>query len=146
MKNNCRSRIRRQNSLRGNVRSLKIKKSKHSTKYYLTIESTSFVSIVLDLRYDKAMIHCPQPCSTMDISLGYPILSTNQVPKEASMKLYFKSMVTVRKSVLTYNFTSMLAEIGGHIGLLLGFSLLDLTRIIDHFLIFSNCKCCHKEH
>lgn len=61
------------------------------------------------------------------------------------MKLYFKSLVTVRNSVLTYTQTSMIAEIGAYIGLLLGVSLLDLTKFINH-LFLSNVthltKCC----
>ena len=48
----------------------------------------------------------------------------------AYAKLYFKSQVQVQRSVLSYSETSLLAEVGGYIGLLLGFSLLDVARIL----------------
>ena len=38
---------------------------------------------------------------------------------------------TVKKSVLVYKETQLMAEIGGYIGLILGFSLLDLGKLLQ---------------
>lgn len=77
----------------------------------------------------EAMATCGMPCSNMGIIFGYPVLDQT-VPNEAYVKLYFKSHVNVRRNILAYSATNLWAEVGGYIGLLLGFSLLDLTKLI----------------
>ena len=75
---------------------------------------------------------CGIPCSIMDINFGYPTIDTNFI-NEAYVKLYFKMAVNVKTSILAYSSLSFLAEVGGYIGLLLGFSLLDLSKVIQNF-------------
>jgi hypothetical protein len=81
----------------------------------------------------------------MGISFGYPFLATNdEASNEAYVKLYFKSQISVSRSVLSYNQVSLMAEVGGYIGLLLGFSLLDLTKIFKQLFLSTysnNSKC-----
>ena len=67
----------------------------------------------------------------MDIIFGIPIISDIDNSKKSTMKMYFKKMIQVRRSYLAYSIISMFAEIGGYLGLLLGYSLLDLTNILD---------------
>ena len=74
--------------------------------------------------------NCLTPCATMDIIFGIPIIEMDN-PKKSTMKMYFKKMIQVRRSYLAYSIISMFAEIGGYLGLLLGYSLLDLTNILD---------------
>ena len=40
--------------------------------------------------------------------------------------------VNVQRSILAYSTLSFLAEVGGYIGLLLGFSLLDLSKLVHN--------------
>ena len=78
--------------------------------------------------------NCLTPCATMDIIFGIPIISVDidkNNPKQSTMKMYFKKMIQVRRSYLAYSIISMFAEIGGYLGLLLGYSLLDLTNILN---------------
>ena len=78
--------------------------------------------------------YCDNPCATMGISFGYPEHHAQYNPSDKSFaKFYFKSQINVRRSVLSYTGSSMLAEIGAYLGFLLGFSLLDVTAIIRHF-------------
>ena len=77
--------------------------------------------------------NCLTPCATMDIIFGIPIISDIDNPKKSTMKMYFKKMIQVRRSYLAYSIISMFAEIGGYLGLLLGYSLLDVTNILDKF-------------
>ena len=78
--------------------------------------------------------YCDNPCATMGISFGYPEHHAQYRPSDKSFaKFYFKSQINVRRSVLSYTGSSMLAEIGAYLGFLLGFSLLDVTAIIRHF-------------
>lgn len=84
---------------------------------------------------------CRTPCTTMGITLGYPIYAKNEVPSESYLKFYFKSRVNVRKSVVAYSGTSLMAEVGGYIGLLLGFSLLDLTKLVKNMFNLNKVTC-----
>ena len=47
------------------------------------------------------------------------------------IKVYLKTATKVKKSVLDYSGISMVAEIGGYTGLLLGISLVHLTAVLD---------------
>lgn len=78
----------------------------------------------------ESLVKCGMPCSTMGIIFGYPILDNNS--NEAFVKMYFKSHVNVRRNILAYSATNLWAEVGGYIGLLLGFSLLDLTKLVKN--------------
>ena len=76
----------------------------------------------------------------MDINFGYPIIDTTNID-EAYVKLYFKMAVQIHKNILAYSTLSFLAEVGGYIGLLLGFSLLDLSKVIKYLTpCIKKCK------
>ena len=77
----------------------------------------------------SAFTACVMPCSNMGIAFGYLVIDKND-PNEALVKFYFKSHVNVRRNILAYSSTNLWAEVGGYIGLLLGFSLLDLTKLV----------------
>ena len=66
----------------------------------------------------------------MGIVFGYPGLAETNT-QLGEVKMYFKSHITVKKSVLVYKETQLMAEIGGYIGLILGFSLLDLGKLLQ---------------
>ena len=76
----------------------------------------------------------------MDIWFGIPVIDELRgIPEdssEAKLKMYFKKMVRVRKSYIVYTIVSLFAEIGGYMGLLLGFSFMDFTRIIYKIVDF----------
>ena len=50
---------------------------------------------------------------------------------EAYIKLYTKSTAKVKKMVYDYTVLSLIAEIGGYTGLLLGVSVLNLTSLVN---------------
>ena len=77
---------------------------------------------------------CPKPCKTMDVFYGIPVESDNNIKEEAFTKLYFKQQINSRRSTYSYESDSVIADIGGYLGLLLGFSLLDITIIIEQLL------------
>ena len=76
------------------------------------------------------MEDCPLPCSTMNVILGFPKYDKVYSSENARAKIYFKRRVTEKKNVVPYDWVSFLAEIGGYMGLLLGWSMLDLTMVI----------------
>ena len=69
-----------------------------------------------------------KPCSEMEIFLGFPLVNNGQgAENEAYIKIYIKSNIKVKSVILYYDITSLVADIGGYIGMLLGLSLVDLT-------------------
>ena len=83
-----------------------------------------------DIKTEVYDYDCSTPCSTMGIVFGYPGLAETNT-QLGEVKMYFKSHITVKKSVLVYKETQLMAEIGGYIGLILGFSLLDLGKLLQ---------------
>lgn len=76
-----------------------------------------------------AQCHVP-PCMGVSFSpMNYG--NTNLYIDEAYVKMYLLSVVKVQTSYWSYPIISLLAEVGGYLGLLLGMSLLDITKIID---------------
>ena len=67
----------------------------------------------------------------MDISFGYP--ATFNVTDNSSLTFYFRKSIPVRESHLAYPLSSLFAEIGGYMGLLLGFSFLDFANVVESF-------------
>ena len=74
---------------------------------------------------------CQRACNHMDISFGYPSIYDSG---DKSLTMYFKATVPVRESHLAYPQSTLFAEIGGYTGLLLGFSLLDFTKVVNFFV------------
>ena len=49
--------------------------------------------------------------------------------------MYLKTTARSKKTVLDYTWLSMVAEIGGYTGLLLGVSVVNFTYLVDKFLL-----------
>ena len=72
----------------------------------------------------------------MAFTLGFPVYDSYQDNNQSRVKIYFKSRISERRNIVTYDGVTLLAEIGGYMGLFLGISLLHiveylLTVIID---------------
>ncbi|CAB4055473.1 unnamed protein product [Lepeophtheirus salmonis] len=72
----------------------------------------------------KQIVLCGPPCSTLDIFSGMPHRSVHKDPHQSYMKLYMKTTIRVKTSIIDYSADTMLGEIGGSTGLLLGISLM----------------------
>ena len=77
---------------------------------------------------------CESPCAGMDIYLGLPFISTTN-DTWAYIKIYLKSTVKMKSTVLDYTPLSLVAEVGGYVGLLLGISVVNIAIIINSFLM-----------
>ena len=74
------------------------------------------------------VLDCALPCSTMNVALGIP--KYDKYPEDkVRAKVYFKRSVTEKRNIVPYDWVSLMAEIGGYVGLLLGWSLMDLRTI-----------------
>ena len=76
-----------------------------------------------------------KPCTWMDVDLGLPLISKT-VQKEGSyIRLYFKSDIKIKSIISYYDMSSLVADIGGYTGMLLGVSLIDLTVQFNNLLV-----------
>ena len=84
------------------------------------------------------------PCARMDIFLGIPTISNGlempggSVPYQgygydhtSFIKLYLKSEIKVKSIVWDYDFLTLVAEIGGYTGLLIGFPIVSVVIWIN---------------
>ena len=75
---------------------------------------------------------CVQPCDSMSVVFGYP--SKSESANHIGLKLYFKNHIAVSSSSYTYKILTLFADLGGYLGLLLGYSCRDLASIVDMLL------------
>ena len=75
--------------------------------------------------------HCQSPCNTMQVSvLGNNVVGEGRPGGKPQVRLFFQSKVMIGREEYLYNFLSFFAEVGGYVGLILGFSLLNLTQLV----------------
>ena len=75
-----------------------------------------------------------KPCAEMEIFLGFPLVNNDQAKHEAYIKIYIKSHVKVKSVILYYDITSLIADVGGYVGMLLGVSVVDFTIMFNSAL------------
>ena len=84
------------------------------------------------------------PCARFDIFIGLPdIDDTDNKNEEATIKLYMNTDIKVKSIVLYYDSTTLVAQIGGCVGMLLGISIVDVVKtfnsIFNH-IVHKICK------
>ena len=73
-----------------------------------------------------------EPCSVFNVAFGLPFIDNKDNPdNEAYIRLYLKTKIKVKSVVLYYDFTTLIAELGGYIGMFLGVSLVDVTLLFN---------------
>ena len=77
-----------------------------------------------------------KPCTWIDTTLGLPEVNNGKRWKErAFLRLYFKSHFKIKSIISYYDLSSLIADIGGYTGMLLGISLIDLTVQFNNVLV-----------
>ena len=76
--------------------------------------------------------YCQTPCAGMSITFP-PLNYDTGSADEAFVQFILNDVIKVQTSFWSYSIISLLAEVGGYVGLLLGISLLDITKIVNHF-------------
>ena len=83
------------------------------------------------LRSDVFDSYCSVPCASMGI-----IFQTSNIEitskDEAQVKFYFKTYIKKNSSFWSYSLISLLGEVGGYVGLLLGISVLDVAKLFGN--------------
>lgn len=91
--------------------------------------ATEMKKFIVDQSETEISELCGNPCSFSNVVIGFPIEGKND-GNSTYGKMYFHS--TLKRTYMTedYPLMSMIGEIGGYTGLLLGVSFLDIYEIL----------------
>ena len=73
---------------------------------------------------------CMSPCTSMNIFFGVLFDDAIRNDEKSFLRIYFKSNIKFQQTIYDYTLLSLLAEIGGYTGLLLGISVANITTVI----------------
>ena len=82
------------------------------------------------LKRNKENALCENPCNTMQIYFGLLFTESKYRKDRAFIKIYLQSMTRVKLTVMDYDSVTMIAEIGGYTGLLLGVSVINISTFM----------------
>ena len=77
---------------------------------------------------------CDSPCHRLIIDLGAKEILDSANNKTSTLMLYFPQKMLVNKEHYLYTLLTLLAEIGGYMGLLLGYSLFNIATLVNHII------------
>ncbi|XP_023334500.1 uncharacterized protein LOC111705999 isoform X2 [Eurytemora carolleeae] len=79
---------------------------------------------------------CANPCTFTNMYFGPPVTGKSQIELAdiGRAVFYYRRSVKYTEEYVRYTWLSMVAELGGYTGLLLGYSLLHLSKIFDPIL------------
>ena len=71
---------------------------------------------------------------------GHDNMDSNADDNEAYVKFYIKDEIEIKKSRISYTEVSLLAEVGGYVGLFLGASLMDIASLLNKLFVIIKQK------
>ena len=74
---------------------------------------------------------CKSPCTSMNIDFGVLFDDSIRNDEKSFLRIYFKSNIKFKQTIYDYTLLSLLAEIGGYTGLLLGISVANVTTVLE---------------
>ena len=78
------------------------------------------------------MIDCPQPCTIFKMQPRITSYAINE--QIGALDIRFPEKTTISTDQYSYTWLNLVAELGGYVGLFLGYSVYQLTDLIDFFL------------
>ena len=81
--------------------------------------------------YDAQLSEAMIPCAMFDIFTGLPdVDDTDNSMDEAYIRLYLKTKMKIKSTIVHYDVTTLTAEIGGYVGMFLGVSFMDIGVLL----------------
>ena len=90
-----------------------------------------------DIMYTRStnqMNDCNVPCHRLETFVSGKNTDTAKTENETKINLYFQPSTMISEEHILYTAVSLFAEIGGYMGLLLGYSLLSFAQTIGEFI------------
>ena len=82
---------------------------------------------------DKLIV-CPKPCTMFKMQPRTTTYNSTGLGYYASLDIRFHQIITISNDQYSYTWLNLVAELGGYVGLFLGYSVYQLTDLIDFFL------------
>ena len=79
-------------------------------------------------RVTNQLNDCSDPCESLFINVGGKNLRSEKDQEYGELYLYFAPKVVISQEHYLYDFVTFMAEVGGYVGLLLGFSFAHLLE------------------
>ena len=95
----------------------------------------------LDIYYDSGFANSKNNYEECDYPCSYFIVSSEEIKSFSdnstliSVYLYFPQLIQETKTHYTYSWLSLIAEIGGYVGLFLGISINQITNLWDFLVL-----------
>ena len=85
------------------------------------------------MRIVDKLIDCPKPCTLFKIgSLNQRgSFSNSGQPVRMIMKIFMNEMVTISTDQYAYTWLNLVAEVGGYVGLFLGYSVFQVADLLE---------------
>ena len=81
---------------------------------------------------------CMSPCVSMEIFFGLLFDDTFRNDDKSFLRIYLKSKIKFQQTIYDYTLLTLLAEIGGYTGLLLGISVSNITTVLESMFQWLN--------
>ena len=86
------------------------------------------------MRVIHNFIDCPKPCAKYSMRLITEHGNNGEGGGLNSIKIIFKEIIEVSYDQYSYIWLNLVAEVGGYVGLFLGFSVFQVTDIVEMLL------------
>ena len=88
-----------------------------------------------DLKNGSRLNECAKPCQSLKLNIGNPrefhYNATINGVSSTKIQFRFLEMITVANEYYSYTWLNLIAEVGGYVGLFLGFSVYQITDLLD---------------
>ena len=86
-------------------------------------------------------IDCPKPCTVfkmraLDEKETYLLDMDGKYVNESIIRITFHELIKISTDQYSYNWLNLVAEVGGYVGLFLGYSVLQLSDLLDKIIFF----------
>ena len=88
------------------------------------------------MREVNNLIDCPKSCTTYTIRVRseYVMMGAGGTVENPTIKILFNERITISSEQYSYIWLNLVAEVGGYVGLFLGFSVFQMTDLVDMLL------------
>ena len=85
---------------------------------------------LFSMREVDNLIDCPKPCAMFQIRVR-PNDETEDPISDATISITFQELITISNDQYSYTWLNLVAEVGGYVGLFLGYSVFQFTDLMD---------------
>ena len=87
---------------------------------------------VMPMRTVDSKIDCPKPCKLFKVrAISHTKPQARGSQGTSTVKILFNELVTISTDQYSYTWLNLVAEVGGYVGLFLGYSVFQMTDLME---------------